>query len=249
MIDDGVRLKSLSWCIVVTQYINLKIKHNSHASIFMKPSTSLHYRLQINQSEICIPLLASVVLGAGGSGYLVPCPPPHFKRYAMQTTSQVARCCGEIVCLHELTTYTNVSLIYPPENAVAATKPKRRAYLLKRKALTTGFFDQSRTKDADKDKVTISLLRLRAVAVSAYAARDEGSLCETKSTGGSVFGVPLSQCVESERALRRQQHGGSRASLASLGALEKGDDGPDRQLSRRINVGGCYDNQDLEMSQ
>lgn len=39
-----------------------------------------------------------------------------------------------------------------------------------------------------------------------------------------MFGVPLSQCVESERALRRQQHGGSRASLASLGALEKGDD-------------------------
>ncbi|XP_028167492.1 rho GTPase-activating protein 21-like, partial [Ostrinia furnacalis] len=86
----------------------------------------------------------------------------------------------------------------PEENAVAATtKPKRRAYLLKRKALTTGFFDQSRTKDADKDK---------------------------ESTGGSVFGVPLAQCVETERALRRQQHGGSRASLASLGALEKGDD-------------------------
>ncbi|KAL0829546.1 hypothetical protein ABMA28_003059, partial [Loxostege sticticalis] len=86
----------------------------------------------------------------------------------------------------------------PEENAVAAsTKPKRRAYLLKRKALTTGFFDQSRAKDADKDK---------------------------DSSGGSVFGVPLAQCVETERALRRQQHGGSRASLASLGALEKGDD-------------------------
>ncbi|XP_068622936.1 uncharacterized protein [Battus philenor] len=85
----------------------------------------------------------------------------------------------------------------PEENAAAAvaTKPKRRAYLLKRKALTTGFFDQSRTKDADKDK----------------------------EPAGSVFGVPLAQCVEMERALRRQ-HGGSRASLASLGALEKGDD-------------------------
>lgn len=39
------------------------------------------------------------------------------------------------------------------ENAAAvATKPKRRAYLLKRKALTTGFFDQRSGKDADKDK-------------------------------------------------------------------------------------------------
>lgn len=86
----------------------------------------------------------------------------------------------------------------PEENAVVATKPKRRAYLLKRKALTTGFFDQTRAKD-DKDK-------------------------ESTSSSGSVFGIPLTQCVESERALRCQQHGGSRASLASLGALEKGDD-------------------------
>jgi hypothetical protein len=30
-------------------------------------------------------------------------------------------------------------------------KPKRRPYLLKRKALTTGFFDTTRGKD-DKDK-------------------------------------------------------------------------------------------------
>ncbi|KAI8441165.1 hypothetical protein MSG28_009403 [Choristoneura fumiferana] len=97
------------------------------------------------------------------------------------------RCSVKVVC--------SVNLA---ENAVAATtKPKRRAYLLKRKALTTGFFDQSRAKDADKDK---------------------------ESSTGSVFGVPLSQCVETERALRRQQHGGSRASLASLGTLEKGDD-------------------------
>ncbi|KAM3958350.1 LOW QUALITY PROTEIN: rho GTPase activating protein at 102A [Aphomia sociella] len=97
--------------------------------------------------------------------------------------------------LHEMKLGTAIKI--PEENVVAtSTKPKRRAYLLKRKALTTGFFDQSRTKD-DKDK---------------------------ESSGGSMFGVPLAQCVETERALRRQQHGGSRASLASLGALEKGDD-------------------------
>ncbi|XP_041969088.1 uncharacterized protein LOC121725953 isoform X2 [Aricia agestis] len=84
----------------------------------------------------------------------------------------------------------------PEENATAVTtKPKRRAHLLKRKALTTSFFDQSRTKDGDKDK----------------------------ECSGSVFGVPLTQCVEAERALRRQ-HGGSRVSLASLSGLEKGDD-------------------------
>lgn len=50
------------------------------------------------------------------------------------------------------------------------------------------------------------------------------SIVSESTPSGSVFGIPLAQCVESERALRRQQHGGSRASLASLGALEKGDD-------------------------
>ncbi|CAG2055829.1 unnamed protein product [Timema podura] len=42
-----------------------------------------------------------------------------------------------------------------PSDAVGnstAHKPKRRAYLLKRKALTTGFFDTARGKDGDKDK-------------------------------------------------------------------------------------------------
>ncbi|GBP48038.1 hypothetical protein EVAR_83741_1 [Eumeta japonica] len=40
---------------------------------------------------------------------------------------------------------------------------------------------------------------------------------------GGVFGVPLSQCVESERALRRRRLTGSRASLASL-AADRADD-------------------------
>lgn len=35
--------------------------------------------------------------------------------------------------------------------ASAPQKPKRKAYLLKRKALTTSFFDANR-KDGDKDK-------------------------------------------------------------------------------------------------
>ncbi|KAF5286413.1 hypothetical protein FQR65_LT12593 [Abscondita terminalis] len=65
-----------------------------------------------------------------------------------------------------------------PTDAVATApqKPKRRAYLLKRKALTTGFFDASR-KDGDKDK--------------------EGS-----SSTGLVFGIPLSQCVDNDRISR-----------------------------------------------
>ncbi|KAK4887857.1 hypothetical protein RN001_004128 [Aquatica leii] len=65
-----------------------------------------------------------------------------------------------------------------PTDAVATApqKPKRRAYLLKRKALTTGFFDANR-KDGDKDK--------------------EGS-----NSTGLVFGIPLSQCVDNDRISR-----------------------------------------------
>ncbi|XP_053616683.1 uncharacterized protein RhoGAP102A isoform X2 [Plodia interpunctella] len=89
-----------------------------------------------------------------------------------------------------------ISIKIPEENTTttATTKPKRRAILLKKKALTTGFFEQTRKDDKDKD------------------------------SPGAVFGVPLTQCVESEKALRRQQLLGSRASLASLSALEKGED-------------------------
>ncbi|XP_021919364.1 uncharacterized protein LOC110829683 isoform X2 [Zootermopsis nevadensis] len=74
-----------------------------------------------------------------------------------------------------------VSVRIPSEAVVSVShKPKRRPYLLKRKALTTGFFDTSRGKD-DKDK-------------------DGG--------GGMVFGIPISQCLENDR-LSRIQHGGS----------------------------------------
>ncbi|KAK5643976.1 hypothetical protein RI129_007821 [Pyrocoelia pectoralis] len=64
-----------------------------------------------------------------------------------------------------------------PTDSVATTpqKPKRRAYLLKRKALTTGFFDANR-KEGDKDK--------------------DGA------TTGLVFGIPLSQCVDNDRLSR-----------------------------------------------
>ncbi|GLV35356.1 Rho GTPase activating protein at 102A [Carabus blaptoides fortunei] len=101
-----------------------------------------------------------------------------------------------------------------PSDTVAHTaqKSKRRAYLLKRKAKTTGFFDTGRKEDKDKDG---------------------------NSTTGLVFGIPLSQCIENDRlsriaragspfrsrgelsgdenaTLRRQSHHGSRASFSSL---------------------------------
>ncbi|XP_039748059.1 uncharacterized protein LOC120625157 isoform X2 [Pararge aegeria] len=115
---------------------------------------------------------------------------------SLLTLSEVERRALQQAALARLQQFNLGTPIKIPEDNTApvATKPKRRAYLLKRKALTTGFFDQSRTKDGDKEKEPM----------------------------GNVFGVPLTQCVETERALRR--HGGSRASLASLSTLEKGDD-------------------------
>ncbi|XP_069704355.1 uncharacterized protein [Periplaneta americana] len=98
-----------------------------------------------------------------------------------------------------------VAVRIPSETVVSVShKPKRRPYLLKRKALTTGFFDTSRGKD-DKDK-------------------DNG--------GGLVFGIPIGLCLENDRLsrmqrggspgrdepseLRRKSHHGSRSSFSSL---------------------------------
>ncbi|XP_076237672.1 rho GTPase activating protein at 102A [Calliopsis andreniformis] len=94
--------------------------------------------------------------------------------------------------------------IRPPSESLGsstvATKPKRRAPLLKRKALTTGFFDNKGKDDKEKD-----------------------------SAGGLVFGIPLSQCLENDRIARiaagevsdvgclsRSSRHGSRTSFTSL---------------------------------
>ncbi|XP_012252280.2 uncharacterized protein LOC105683888 [Athalia rosae] len=95
--------------------------------------------------------------------------------------------------------------IRPPTETLGGSvsaKPKRRAYLLKRKALTTGFFDNKGKEDKDKE-----------------------------SAGGLVFGIPLSQCLENDRiarvaaaageasdvgSLTRNSRHGSRASFTSL---------------------------------
>nr|XP_050860880.1 uncharacterized protein LOC127068595 isoform X2 [Vespula vulgaris] len=94
--------------------------------------------------------------------------------------------------------------IRPPSESLGsgavATKPKRRAYLLKRKALTTGFFESKGKEEKDKE-----------------------------SPGGLVFGIPLSQCLENDRiariaagevadvgSLTRSSRHGSRTSFSSL---------------------------------
>ncbi|KAL1509148.1 hypothetical protein ABEB36_003933 [Hypothenemus hampei] len=65
-----------------------------------------------------------------------------------------------------------VTVKVPTENVGIVPIKKRRPYLLKRKALTTGIFDSNRKQDVDKDG---------------------------NSTGGLVFGIPLTQCVENDR--------------------------------------------------
>lgn len=105
----------------------------------------------------------------------------------------------------------NVQVPSETVGSSSESKPKRRPHLLKRKAITTSFFDTSRGKEK-----------------------------EGGSGGGLVFGIPLSQCVENERVcrntssnisfknkdstfpddsdleLRRKSHHGSRTSFSSL---------------------------------
>ncbi|CAB3379393.1 Hypothetical predicted protein [Cloeon dipterum] len=90
----------------------------------------------------------------------------------------------------------------PDESTTPAAKPKRRPYLLKRKALTTGFFDTGR-KDENKEKDGANL----------------------------VFGIPLVQCIANDRLsegrteLRRRSHHGSRTSCSSLAEAAKPEKG------------------------
>ncbi|CAG9856797.1 unnamed protein product [Phyllotreta striolata] len=71
-----------------------------------------------------------------------------------------------------------VNIKVPSDNVGGVTaKPKRRPYLLKRKALTTGIFDANRKED-DKNKENSGL------------------------PGGLVFGISLAQCVENDRLTR-----------------------------------------------
>ncbi|XP_034935708.1 uncharacterized protein [Chelonus insularis] len=125
--------------------------------------------------------------------------------------------------------------IRPPSETLGSSsvsnKPKRRAYLLKRKALTTGFFENKTKEDKYKD-----------------------------SLGGLVFGIPISQCLENDRlariaagdvadigSLSRSSRHGSRTSFSSLietptAAVSKIDDnGSCESLSSK---GGILSNTD-----
>ncbi|XP_063991807.1 uncharacterized protein Rhogap102a [Diachasmimorpha longicaudata] len=131
--------------------------------------------------------------------------------------------------------------IRPPNESLGtgsiSNKPKRRAYLLKRKALTTGFFDNKSKDDKDKD-----------------------------STGGLVFGIPISQCLENDRLARiasgevvdigclsRSSRHGSRASFTSLietptAASKTDEDGSSESLSLKGSALTGSDSGVLELS-
>uniref|UniRef100_A0A1B6E243 Rho-GAP domain-containing protein n=1 Tax=Clastoptera arizonana TaxID=38151 RepID=A0A1B6E243_9HEMI len=125
-----------------------------------------------------------------------------------------------------------------PSDCVPATsvqKPKRRAYLIKRKALTTSIFDTKGKDDKDKGEGTNT---------------------------GAVFGIPLGQCVENERTarmgsrnsdasgadehseLRRKSHHGSRGSFSSLidYANKQEERGSCESLSPTLSMPGMLDN-------
>ncbi|XP_018580039.1 uncharacterized protein LOC108917763 isoform X2 [Anoplophora glabripennis] len=87
-----------------------------------------------------------------------------------------------------------VSVKVPSDNVGSVVKPKRRPYLLKRKALTTGIFDTNR-KDSDKEK--------------------DGN------AGGLVFGIPLTQCVENDRITRAAAGSSPFRSRAELAGVEE----------------------------
>ncbi|KAF2368532.1 Rho GTPase-activating protein domain [Trinorchestia longiramus] len=79
------------------------------------------------------------------------------------------------------------SVTLPKESSSVSSSKKRKPYLLKRKALTTGFFDSKR--DESKDSAS--------------------------GSGGLVFGLSLVKCLENERLKQQQQQGVGGADLVS----------------------------------
>ncbi|XP_017768405.1 PREDICTED: uncharacterized protein LOC108556706 [Nicrophorus vespilloides] len=143
----------------------------------------------------------------------------------LQHLSDVERKILQKVALDKLQALNlGVTVKVPSDNVVVVPK-KRRPYLLKRKALTTGIFDTSR-KDADKDK-------------------GAGS--------GLVFGIPLSQCIDNDRVRavgnacyasgdeqRPMARTGSRASFSSLidSTIRQDEKGSCDSLSRDNRIAG-----------
>ena len=86
------------------------------------------------------------------------------------------------------------------------TKTKRRPHLLKRKAITTSFFDTNRGKDkgyyyyytiTPLSHHIVMLITIIIIIIEPTNPTNTGT-----TTGGMVFGVPLSQCIENERLTR-----------------------------------------------
>ncbi|XP_077283435.1 rho GTPase activating protein at 102A isoform X2 [Arctopsyche grandis] len=104
-----------------------------------------------------------------------------------------------------------VSVEVPDESAAASThKPKRRAYLLKRKALTTGFL----TKDSDKDKESTGGLVFGVPLAQCAEASRTGSLQRDSRRGSRSSFTSLL-----DRDRDRGEESGSCESLASRDRL------------------------------
>ncbi|KAG0712364.1 Rho GTPase-activating protein 6 [Chionoecetes opilio] len=98
----------------------------------------------------------------------------------------------------------------PSEQPGSSGRKKRRPYLLKRKALTTGIFDNK--KDEVRDGME----------------------------GGQVFGLALSKCLENERTRNREAAEKAALAMAAAATTTQGGDGETRPLSRKSSQGGSH---------
>lgn len=76
-------------------------------------------------------------------------------------------------------------------SGLVTTKPKKRAYLLKRKALTTSFFD-NKEKGEQKTQYP-SIARLHC---SGYFYHDEIQLCACRIPGDIIYIVQYTGCLK-----------------------------------------------------
>ncbi|XP_014473881.1 PREDICTED: uncharacterized protein LOC106744012 [Dinoponera quadriceps] len=130
--------------------------------------------------------------------------------------------------------------IRPPSESVgsgsATTKPKRRAYLLKRKALTTGFFDNKGKDEKDVAGGLVFGIPLpqciendRIARISAGEIADVGSLTRSSRHGSRAS---FSSLIETPTTIAaKTEEGGSCESLSSKGGALTGSDSGVLELS------------------
>ncbi|XP_071545387.1 uncharacterized protein RhoGAP102A isoform X2 [Panulirus ornatus] len=107
----------------------------------------------------------------------------------------------------------------PREQTSSAVQKKRRPYLLKRKALTTGIFDSKKeeTKDGVEGGLVFGLSLTKCLEIERSRSREAAERAAAAAAAAAATSAAMCASEEGEPSLsRKSSHAGSHASFSSL---------------------------------